>query len=277
MRFALPAAALLAAALAFACSRDEPRARVAARVNGEDISIDRLRQALAQVSAGADRTAGAGLLMEREIDRELLAQKARRIHLERDRVVAAAIEAATTGILAQAYVERSLGWSTDEVRERSQYYREHSAFFAERRTFSLFELDAIAPAARFADIEKRARRARGLQEVAAWLKSQGLAYEAAGATRASEELAPELLARLQGMKDGEIAAVRTPGGVTVVQLLRSQRAPLSEEDAATTIETRLRAERRAQVAERELRQLRRSAKIEYLVDLEGPSAANRGR
>jgi 8-oxo-dGTP pyrophosphatase MutT (NUDIX family) len=46
--------------------------------------------------------------------------------------------------------------------------------------------------------------------------------------------------------------VRTPEGATVVQLLRSQSAPLSEEDAAATIESRLRAERRERVAEREL-------------------------
>src|SRR5689334_10316465 len=109
MRLALPAAALLVAVLALACSRDETRARIAARVNGEAISIDRLRQALAQSNAAAERPAAPAALMEREIDRELLAQKARDLHLERDRVVAAAIEAATTGILAQAYLERSLG------------------------------------------------------------------------------------------------------------------------------------------------------------------------
>ncbi|HEX2649059.1 MAG TPA: EpsD family peptidyl-prolyl cis-trans isomerase [Burkholderiales bacterium] len=275
MRLALPAAALLAVVLVLACSRDESRARVAARVNGEDISIDRLRQALAQASAAQDRPAGPALLMEREIDRQLLAQKARRLHLDRDRVVSAAIEAATTGILAQAYLERSLELASDELRERAKYYREHPALFAERRTFSLFELSAIAPPARLPEIERRAARARGLQEIAAWLKSQGIAYEARGATRASEEIDAELIGRLQAMRDGQIAVVRTPEGATVVQLLRSQIAPLSEEDAAATIEARLRAERRERVAERELRQLRASAKIEYFVDFKGPSAANR--
>lgn len=275
MRLALSAAALLAVVLVFACSRDEPRARVAARVNGEDISIDRLRQALAQASAGSERTAGPALLMEREIDRELLAQKARRLHLDRERVVAAAIEAATTGILAQAYLERSLGLAPNELRERAKYYREHPALFAERRSFSLFELAAIAPPARLPEIERRAARARGLQEIAAWLKSQGIAYEARGATKAAEEIEPELVGRLQSMRDGQIAVVRTPEGAAVVQLLRSQSAPLSEEDAAATIESRLRTQRRERVAERELRQLRTSAKIEYLVDFKGPTAANR--
>ena len=276
MRLALPGAVLLVAILALACSRDETSARVAARVNGADISIDRLRQVLAQASAGAERPSAPAALMEREIDRELLAQRARYLHLERDRVVAASIEAATTGILAQAYVERSLGLPPHELRERAKYYREHPALFAERRTFSLFELAALAPPSRLADIEKRAARAHGLQEVAAWLKSQGIAYEARGATRAAEEIEPALIARLQAMKDGEIAVVRTPEGATVLQLLRSQRAPLSEDDAASTIESRLLAQRREQVAERELRQLRTNAKIEYLVDLKGPSAANRG-
>jgi EpsD family peptidyl-prolyl cis-trans isomerase len=279
MRLALPAAALLTAALVLACSRDEPPARVAARVNGEDITLDRLRQALAQASAGVDAAAGpapgATLLMEREIDRELLAQKARRLHLERDRVVAAAIEAATTGILAKAYLERSLGWSADELRERTAYYRQHPALFAERRVFSLFELTAAVPPSHLAELQKRVGRARGLHEVAAWLKSQGFPFEATGSTKASEDLSPELLARLSSMKDGEIALMRTPAGATVAQLLRSQRAPVSEEDAAATIEMRLRARHQAEVAERELRRLRSSAKIEYLVDLKGPNAANR--
>ena len=274
MRLALPAAALVAL-LALACSPDEPRSRIAARVNGENITIDRLRQALSQASAGFERPSAPAALMEREIDRELLAQKARLVHLDRDRVVAAAIDAATTGILARAYVERSLGLSSHELSERAKYYREHPALFAERRTFSLFELAALAPPARLPEIERRAARARGLEEVAAWLKGQEIPYEARGGTKSAEEIEPELIGRLQTMKDGQIAVVRTPEGATVVQLLRSQRAPLSEEDAASTIESRLRAQRREQVAERELRQLRARAKIEYLVDLKGPSAANR--
>src|SRR5215813_14151795 len=109
MRVALPVA-LVVAAVILSCSRDEPRVHVAARVNGEDISVDRLRQALAHATAPETAAAGpapsASKLIEREIDRALLAQRARALHLDRDRVVAAAIDAATTGILARAYLER---------------------------------------------------------------------------------------------------------------------------------------------------------------------------
>ncbi len=273
---AILTAALLLAAVGASCSRDEPRARIAARVNGEDISIDRLRQTLARANLSmAGRSPGPALLMEREIDRELLAQKARRIHLNRDRGVAAAIDSATTDILAQAYVERALGWPRDDVRRRSAYYREHPALFAERRVFHVFELTAIAPDRRLADIRRRAARARGLHELAAWLKAEGLAYAAGGAAKATEELEPELHDMLSSMKDGQIAVLPAPAGAAIFQLLRSESAPLSEADAAPTIEALLRAQHRAEVAERELRQLRMSAKIQYLVDFEGPNAALR--
>ena len=278
MRMVWTAALLVAAALG-ACSRDEPRARVAARVNGEAISIDRLRHTLAEVTSaeGAASVSAptASALIEREIDRALLAQKARQIHLERDRLVAAAIDAATTGILAQAYLERALGLSADELRQRAAYYREHPTLFAERRIFYLLELSVAAPESRLAQIRKRAARARGLHEMAAWLKTQGLPYGTGSAQRATEDLAPDTRAKLSTMKDGQIAVVRMPGGASILQLLRSEHAPVSEADAAAGIDALLLSRRRAEVAERELAHLRRSAKIEYLVDLDGPSAANR--
>jgi EpsD family peptidyl-prolyl cis-trans isomerase len=270
-------AALLLAVAAASCSRDEPRSRIAARVNGEDISIDRLRQALARANSGGALTAAPapspGLLMEREIDRELLAQKARRVRLDRDRVVAASFDAATTGILAQAYVDRSLGVPPNDARERAAYYREHPALFAERRVFHVFELVAAVPDPRLAEVRRRAARARGLHEIAKWLGAEGLAYTTGGAAVSSDELEPEQLELLAPMKDGQIVVRQVPAGISIVQLLRSDPAPLSEADAAPVIEALLRARRRAEVAERELRTLRLAAKIEYLMDFEGPNAA----
>lgn len=270
-------AGLLVAVVAASCSRDEPRARIAARVNGEDISIDRLRQALARANSGRALAGApapsAAVAMESEIDRELLAQKARSVRLDRDRVVAATIDAATTGILAQAYVERSLGWPTNEIRERAAYYREHPALFAERRVFHLFELVAAVPDPRLAEMRRRAARARGLHEIAKWLGAEGLAYTTGGAAVSSDELEPEQLELLARMKDGQIVMRPVPAGVSILQLLRSEPAPLSEADAAPMIEALLRAQRRAEVAERELKNLRLAAKIEYLLDLDGPNAA----
>lgn len=121
------------------------------------------------------------------------------------------------------------------------------------------------------ELKRRAAHAHDLFQVVAWLKAERLPYNLGAVAKASEQLAPPLLSRLEPMREGEIAVMETAGGVSVLQLLQSDPAPLTREAAAPMIEQVLRARRQAQVAEQERKYLRSKAAIEYVVDLGGHS------
>jgi EpsD family peptidyl-prolyl cis-trans isomerase len=271
----LPIALLVLAA----CSRHEPSVptRVAAKVNGTEISVPHFQLLFARVAAQMAEKPNPAVLMDGLIDRELLAQKAVELKLDRDVPVALALADAKADILAQAYLENHVGWSSEDQSAVTAFYDEHPALFEQRRIYRVFELAVIAPADSVAALKERARRARGLHEVAAWLKNQNLPFEAGGVTKASEQLAPHLLSRLASMEDGQIEVLEVPGGASVLQLLQSDGAPLSRDAAAPTIERLLRLRKRAEASERERKYLRSKASIEYVVDLGRPRPPAQGQ
>src|SRR5258706_6777166 len=138
MAISVRIAFLLVGLLPPACSR-HPLPPAAAKVNGKDISIQHFKQALAQSNFSATARPDPARLMDGMIDRELLAQQAVKIKLDRNAFVVQAIDGARTGILAQAYLEHSLAWAPDEARgEVQSFYRDNPALFAQRRIYRVF-------------------------------------------------------------------------------------------------------------------------------------------
>lgn len=260
-----------AAALALGgCSRHSSiPGRLAATVNGTEISVPQLQMLLARVGESVKPAAALDGL----IDRELLAQKALALKLDHELLVAIALVDAKEDILAQAYVENLLGVSPEDESAVSAFYRDNPMLFEQRRIYRVFELAASVPQPRMAELKQLAGRAHGLQEIAAWLKAHNLPFNAGGVTKGSEQLAPQLLARLAAMREGQIVVMEVAGGASVVQLLDAQLAPLAREAAAPMIEQLLRARRRAEIAAREQKVLRSKATIEYMVDLGQPRAS----
>jgi hypothetical protein len=78
---AMKRAALLAAFLLCACSPQRPE--VAAKVNGKPIPLEEFRLALAQADLAGGRSPAPSGLLDRMINRELLAQKAEPLKLDR--------------------------------------------------------------------------------------------------------------------------------------------------------------------------------------------------
>jgi EpsD family peptidyl-prolyl cis-trans isomerase len=239
-------------------------------VNGAEISVPHFQVVFARVAAQRAEKTDPAVLMDSLIDRELLAQKGLELKLDRDVAVAVALADAKADILAQAYLDNHVGSSSEDQGAVTAFYNEHPALFEQRRLYRVFELAVNAPPDSVAALKEHATRAHGLHEVAAWLKKQHLPFQAGGVTKASEQLAPQLLARLASMEDGQIEVLEVPGGASVVQLLHSEAAPLSRDAAAPMIEQLLRARKRADVSERERKYLRAKASIEYVVDLGRP-------
>jgi len=257
--------------LLWSCAKSVPPVEVAAKVNGGGIALGQLRHAVAtSPAARGEAKATPAQVMEAMIDEELLAQRAVKLNLDRQPQVLASIEAMRTRILAQAYLQHLAVSETEEPAKVKAFYRENPALFLERRIYRLFELAVNPSGLDTASLRARASKAKALSDVGAWLTSRQIEFTLGAATKAAEEIPMELLPRLAAMQDGQIEVIETASAVLVIELVQSQNAPLSEDQALPLIEKFLRAPQFTKLVAGELKRLRGSAQIEYVLDLGTP-------
>jgi EpsD family peptidyl-prolyl cis-trans isomerase len=241
---------------------------VAAKVNGNEIAVEQLRRAVATSTAAPGRAKPTpAQVMDAMIDEELLAQKALDLKLDRQPQVLATIEAMRTRVLAQAYMQLLAASERHDPDKVKAFYRDNPALFRERRIYRLFELVINAPGLDAASLHAKASRAKTLSEIGEWLKSRRIEFTLGAATKAAEEIPMELLPRLASMRDGQIEVINTANAVLVIHLVQSQSAPLTEGQAIPLIEKFLLAPEFTRLVAAQLRKLRDSADIEYVLDL----------
>ena len=267
-RSILPLAFIGVAAFAFhdLVESREHGGPVAAIVNGEMIPVHQVESAAAQATPAVQEQGKhtQARALQRIIDQELLAQEARRANLDRDPRVEQAIQAAIRQVLAQAWLEQAVSAAPAETREQvKRFYGENPALFQRRRLYRVLELTVIASPERVGEIRKAAAEADSMDEMAAWLASRRLPFNAATASKPAEQIPLEVLQEVYAMQPGEIAVFPTPRGVSVVQLLRATEAPLHKAEATPVIERYLHNRRRLALGMAEIRRLREQASIEY--------------
>jgi EpsD family peptidyl-prolyl cis-trans isomerase len=261
-----------------ACGRADGQkaaSQVAAKVNGGEITVHQINSVIAgsnQIPSEQAKQAAAQTL-ERIIDQELLVQKALKDKLDRDPQVMQSIEDAKRQILARAYIERAAaGSSTQSWEEIRKFYQENPALFERRRIYRVHELVVIAPREKLDALKAATTGAKSLQDVAGWLKSQGLVFQVAMSNRPAEQIPLEVLPQVSEMREGQLAVIPTSRGASVVQLLQAQEASLSEQQATPIIEQYLHSRKQLAVAQAEVRRLREQARIEYVGEFEAPRA-----
>jgi EpsD family peptidyl-prolyl cis-trans isomerase len=285
MRLQSYRAVLMAIVVALsACGKTDAQkasGQIAAIVNGEEISVHRVNSAIARGNDVPPGEAGeaAGQALQRVIDQELLVQKALKAGLDRDPQVMQAIEDAKRQILARAYVDRAVAAApTQGQDEIGTFYKENPALFERRRIYHLHELVVAAPQEMLGALQAAAAAAKSMDEVARWLKSRELPFNVVTASKPAEQIALEILPRVLEMRDAQIAVFSTARGASVVQVLRSEEAPLSGQQAAPIIERFLLGRKRLELARAEVGKLREQAKIEYVGEFEAarpePAAAS---
>jgi EpsD family peptidyl-prolyl cis-trans isomerase len=275
-RTIFPLALLAAAALGYhglmGNSRDT--GPVAAVVNGETIPVQQVESAAAQGAPQQHGQRPQARALERIIDQELLAQEARKAKLDRDPRVAQAVAAATRQILAHAWLEQAVSAGPAETREQvDKFFGDNPALFQRRRLYRVLELAVISPPERLGEIRHAAAGAESINEVAAWLESRRLPFNAATASKPAEQIPLEVLQQVYGMQPGQIAVFPTAHGASVVQLLRASEVPLRKAEAAPVIERYLHNRRRLELGMAEIRKLRGQAQIEYGTAFEPARAA----
>lgn len=254
---------------------EDDKQQAAAKVNNAAITVQQLNTAaaLTRTQNEAERKQISKQLLERLIDQELLAQKAREKNLEREPRVLQAFEASKRQILSQAYLDQLAAQAAkptpDEVRK---FYREHPELFAERRVYRLQEL-AIgnAPGLTRTALDLELAKAKSLNDIVTWLRTEKIPFQTNTTVKPAEQLPMEILPRLSQLAEGQLLLMPAAQGYVLVQVASSDKQPLDEQQATPFIEQFLQNQRKLELAQNELKALRSAAKIEYVGEFAAPA------
>jgi len=262
-------AALVIVAIGAGCGRTEdkkPASQVAAKVNGEEITVHQINDLLARQSISPEQADSAKhQILERLIDRELAKQQAVENRLDRTPRTVQAIETARNEILASAYLEQiAAAQGKPRAEDVKRYYGEHPELFMRRRLYSIEELVVGSRQIDAQSLRERVAKSKDLTEVTAWLRSQKAEVAASRGVRAAEQLPLSWLSDLHAMKDGEVRLFENGERLHVVHLIQTREASVDAATAAPRIEQFLMNRQVSEAIAKEVKQLRDKSNIEYV-------------
>lgn len=268
-------AVLMALQLA-ACSerrKDRPATQPAAKVNGDEVTVQQINLVLQQRNLRPEQAdAASRQVLERLVDQTLAVQKADELKLDRDIRVIQQVEAARREILARAYADKvGEGAARPTAEDVHKVYEERPALFKDRRIYNLQEIAIEARPDQVATLKEKLGTVKNIGEFVEHLKAQELRFLPSQAVRAAEQLPLASLEAFSRMKEGQALLVPTASGAQVIVVAGSRSQPVSEEQARPAIEQFILNERRRKLVEDDLKALRASARIEYVGKFaEGP-------
>jgi len=252
--------------------------QVAAKVNGDEITVQQIDQALSRAGniPDAQQKQAQKQMLERLIDQQLLAQQAVQKKLDRDPHVLALVDAAKRQILAQAYLEQVVQSAPKSTAQQIKaFYLEHPELFEDRRVYRFKEMAIAAPLdlqprvrAEVARLDRLRDKAKIMSQLALWLQAHGVKFQTNLSVQAAEQLPSELVGKIHRMKEGDLLVVPRGNALVVTQLDRSQRVPLGEEQASPYIDQILQHRKRLDLSSDTLSRLRASAKLEYVAEFD---------
>ena len=276
MRLAAVVVAVGVALLA-GCNRnkDKPATQTAAKVNKEEITVHQINFLLSTQRAipAAQAASASRQVLERLIDQELALQKASDQKIDREPRVVQQVEAARREIIARAYLEKvGEGAPKPKPAEIEAYYQAHPALFAQRRVYSLQEVNIDAPPEQVESLKKVLVGSKSFVDFVAYLKANSIRFTGGEAVRAAEQLPLASVDQFGKMKDGQAIFNVRPGGAQVINLAASRSEPVTLERARPAIEQFLRNERKRKLIADDMAALRSAAKIEYVGDFAADAA-----
>lgn len=256
--------------------------QVAARVDGDEISIHQVNDILERTKSRADDEATAKVLrkqvLDKLIDQQLLVQKAVIEKIDRTPDAQMALDAARREVLANAYLKQFTVQKTkpDDAAIR-KYYEEHPPLFSRRRVFVLQEINFVnskVPAESQSAIKAIVEAGKPIDEAVKALRGRGIEFTVNEAQRASEQITIELLPALYSRQPGQGLFVPTAPASSLLYIKSFEEAPLTEANASPRISRFLENQALTKELTAVVAGLRSKAKIEYMGDFSAADGAS---
>lgn len=257
---------------------DKPATQVAAKVNGEEITVHQVNFVLRGAAPASQERAPSvkKQILERLIEQELLVQAADEDRLERTPAVLQRVEASRREILARAYLQKVAdGAQRPDARDVSKFYTDQPRLFSDRKLYTFDEIVLPAVPPDWAEIEKMLLPAKTAKEAAQVLRDRGIdAPIVIGSVRGSEQLPLIILPRFDQVKEGDLVIYAQPPAVVIAQVRSVRSEPIDEKRAGPLIEQFLLSKRRGEAVQAEVKRLREAASIAYTGEFAVPEATS---
>lgn len=260
-----------------ACGEQQAKSasQVAAIVNGNEITVHQLNAALQTVNPllASDKNTVQKQALEHLIEQRLLSDKAIADKLDRDPQVMMEIESARLDVLAKAWINKTLSQQVKpDNRAAINYYNSRPELFAERKIFRLQNVSFANQPGLASHLQSEIDSGKSMADIVAWSNGKKISANIESTTVGAEALPMGALKKISILNDGELFLLDGKKFVTVVQVVASQHAPISEEVALPQIQGVLIAEQRNELMGKLISQLKNEAKIENKLINNGKSA-----
>ncbi len=278
---ALVPAVMACALLLAACGRHhDVNADVAARVDSVVITRADLARAMALLPAGGGEDASPATrrkVLDNLINQQLAVARAEAKRLDRQPDVMASLDAGRREMLARAYFEKAAADQPRPTeREVHDYYVAHPELFAQRRIYTLKELNVSEDPALAERLNSLAMSGAAYPQMVQWLRDANVPFSTQATARPAEALPLQYLPRLAQLQAGRMLVMSDDSGIHAAQVVSTDLAPIDEASAAASIRRFLANQDTKQAVEAEIVRLRAKAKIEYGADAATPDEAMTG-
>ena len=240
--------------------------QVVATVNNSEISVHQLNQLLGQSKDIPEEriTEARSRMLKTLIDQELLMAKAVEDKLDRSPEVLLALETARREVLSRAYLEKVASSvmlpSEQDIRT---YYDLNPNLFALRNIYQYREMLLPVETEGFAGIAEMLKTNASIDAAASRLTEIGVKYTTNRGNRSAEQTPADLLAKLSYAKPGETLVIENALGLSLLEIIEIQPAPIDLESAKPIIGNMLMNQRRNQAMGNAVAELRDAATITY--------------
>jgi EpsD family peptidyl-prolyl cis-trans isomerase len=241
--------------------------QIAARVNGEEISVYQLDHALshADLTEESQVKQATPLLLEHLIDQSVIVQQAKADKLDRDPAILMVLENAKRQILTEAWLQRQMkNENKPSAQDIGEFNSAHPELFEKRKIYQLKELLIERTAENQQQIDQLIESTADVNGLAEKLEAQKISFKANQVTLAAEQLPLERLPLLFPLSNGHYIKMMTENGLFIQGVLSAKDSPIEKAKATSFIETFLLNNQRKKQTEAIIKRLHDTAKIEYL-------------
>lgn len=238
--------------------------QVAAVVNGEEISLQELNAELEgmQLPPNVDKKLVMRQLLQKVVDRRLLAQTAKEEGLDRDPAYITQQRKLNEELLVSLYAKKA----ADSIRipdpaTVDKYIGDHPAMFADRKRFKVDQIQFDIPG----DIQKlkEFESDHSLAAIADRLTAMGMAFQRGSGTLDSGGMPASLLQSINALPAGEPFIVPAGGKVIANVITGVEPIAMPQDQARQLAVQAIRNEKLSKIGETRLKEARAKAKIEY--------------
>ena len=265
--------ALTSLSLVLAGCQKKAEGQVVAVVNGEEITLNELNGEIAELNlpANVDKTRVRAEVLQRMVERRLLAQSAKDAGLDRDPTYVSQERRMKEQLLVSMYGKKAFDTvAVPDTAKVDQYISSHPTLFADRTAYTLDQIVFDAPA----DVKSLQPLAalHSMADIAAWLQSKGIKFQRGNAGLDSAGVPPDVMGRIKALPPGEPFVVPNGGKIVVSVITGSKPVVLPPEQARPLATQAIRREELNKIGEDRLKEAKAKAKIDYQPGYEPPKA-----